>query len=692
MNNIHRTPVGFEICVRGISMQTHTHTRGGSPSRRNLSVAISRFGCLVGLLGSVMARAADPALLNEEDFVSTMPVVLSASRLSQPQDEAPAAITVIDRQMIDASGARNLPDLFRLVPGMVVGQINGYKQVVSYHGLADAASLRMQVLIDGRSVYLPSFGGVAWSDLPLVMDDIERIEVIRGPNAATYGANSFLGVINIITRHAADAHGGFVRTTVGPDQIRDGVLSTSGGEDAIHYRLTAGYRQDDGFPKVNDSWSSRILNGRWDYNGKRNDLEIQFGYLDGPRGVGEVGSAIDFPRDQQITSRFEQLRWRYRLASGDDVAIQFYHTHHEWDDQYQTLPITVNIPPPVTFTLPVNLDVRSDRYDVEAQHTFSAGKQWRFVWGGGLRRDDNLAPGWLGTTDTVSRRLYRLFGNVEWRIVDPLVFNVGAMYEHYDLTGSNVSPRAALNLHVAPGHTLRIGASSATRQPVTFEEQSNERYCVPLVPGCTVFDQIFLSTATLQPERIDSVELGYLGRLGPALSADLRLYRDQVFDLISNYTHPYPDLNNKVLDYHNSGKATLIGSELQLQYQPARDTRLIAGLANTQIESNNADGDSYSTSAPRFSASLLAIQQLGSNWTASTAFYYQDHMRFVDYDAVPLDVLRRLDLRLAWRFRMVDGRGELALVLQNVLGEQVVYKANSLASPTGYLTASFGFR
>lgn len=671
-------------------MRTQSYSRGASPRGRLLPAGIRPLVCLAGALCSAAAYAVDPALLTEEDFVSSMPVVLSASRLAQPQDEAPAAITVIDRQMIEASGARNLPDLFRLVPGMVVGQINGYKQVVSYHGLADAASLRMQVLIDGRSVYLPSFGGVAWADLPVLLDDIERIEVIRGPNAAAYGANSFLGVINIITRHSADARGGFARTTAGSAGLRDGVLTAGGGEDTIHYRLTAGYRQDDGFPKINDSWSSRILNGRWDYNGPHNDLEFQFGYLDGPRGVGRIGSATDFPRDQQITSRFEQLRWRYRLPGGDDVTVQVYHTHHEWDDQYQTLPITLAAPP-VTFTLPVNLDVRSDRYDLEAQHTFSAGKSLRFVWGSGWRLDDNLSPGYLGTADTVSRRLFRVFGNMEWRIVDPLVFNAGAMYEHYDLTGGDVAPRAALNLHLTPGHTLRLGASSATRQPVTFEEQSNERYCIPAAPNCSVFDQVFLSTGTLRPERIDSVELGYLGRFGATLSADLRLYRDQVFDLISNYTHPYTDLNNKVLDYHNSGKATLIGSELQLQYQPTHDTRLIAGLANTQIESNDADGYSYSTSAPRFSASLLAIQQLGSDWTASTAFYYQDHMRFVDYDAVPLDVLRRLDLRLAWRFRLVDGRGELALVLQNVLGEQVVYKANSIASPTGYLTASFGF-
>ena len=197
--------------------------------RRRMSLART-IGLLLVAAPFSTAWATEPSLLSEQEFLAELPVVLTASRLAQPQTEAPAAVTVIDRQMIAASGVRNLSEVFRLAPGFQVGFESGHRHVVGYHGLADEFSRRLQVLIDGRSVYLPSFGGVSWSDLPIALDDIERIEVIRGPNAVTYGANSFLAIINITTRHSAADRGGFVRATAGSNDIRDGVLRMAGGD------------------------------------------------------------------------------------------------------------------------------------------------------------------------------------------------------------------------------------------------------------------------------------------------------------------------------------------------------------------------------------------------------------------------------------------------------------------------------
>ena len=143
----------------------------------------------------------------EQDFFADSPLILTASRLSKPLLESPASVSVITRQTIESSGVRELADLFRLVPGFVVGYHSGHAPVVTYHGLGQEFGRQIQVLIDGRSVFIPSFGGVPWSNLPLLIEDIERIEVIRGPNAVTYGANAFLATVNIITRHAAEDRG-----------------------------------------------------------------------------------------------------------------------------------------------------------------------------------------------------------------------------------------------------------------------------------------------------------------------------------------------------------------------------------------------------------------------------------------------------------------------------------------------------
>jgi len=168
------------------------------------------------LLGFALAGpSAAHAAITEADFLDELPVVLSASRLSQPQNAAPAAVTVIDQGMIRASGFRDIPDLFRLVPGFTVAYTRDNTWGVGYHGLADAFSRRMQVLIDGRSVYTAGFGEVPWASLPLSIDDIERIEVVRGPNSATYGSNAFLGVINIITKDASQVPGSHLSVQAG---------------------------------------------------------------------------------------------------------------------------------------------------------------------------------------------------------------------------------------------------------------------------------------------------------------------------------------------------------------------------------------------------------------------------------------------------------------------------------------------
>ena len=639
-------------------------------------------------------EAAENNALTEDVFLAELPVVLSASRLSSPINEAPAAVTVIDRQMIEASGVRNLSEVFSLVPGFLVGFASGHEHVVTYHGLADKFSPRLQVLVDGRSVYLPSFGGVAWSDLPLVLDDIERIEVIRGPNAVTYGANAFLATINIITRHSASDPGGFVRISAGSNHVRDGVLSTAGGEGNLHYRLTTAYQEDNGYAHIVDSRVIRELNGRIDYSKGLSDVEFHYGYNEGPRGYGESGSLTDIPRDRDITSRFEQLRWRYRFDGGGDVSLQVYHVHHEWDDRYQTLPIPIPLPPG-SVVIPISLDVRSDRYDIEIQHTLSAWGPVRLVWGAGERRDENLSPNFLGTPDPVVDRLSRVFTNVEWRATGRVIVNAGAMYEKYDITGGAVSPRLAVNYLLTPAHTLRASASSANRQPVAFENGSNERICAD--PGCVLFDQLYLSSGNLRPEHIDSGELGYAGRFGNAVKIDLRVFHDKIYDLISDYKRPYPDpVNGMTFDFRNGGKATLFGSELHLQYQPQRGTRFILNASNTQIESNNFD-NFYERSVPRNILSFLAMHDLTPLWKFSAAYYYQDRMKYIGGD--PIDRMNRLDLRLAHQIPLAEGRAEVAAVLQNaavvlqdVLRGQSVYQAETISSQRAYLTMSIRFR
>src|SRR6185369_13369969 len=192
--------------------------------------------------------AADPPGLSEKDFIGEVPVVLSVSRLPQPLNEAPGAVSIIDRDMIRRSGARELADVLRLVPGFQTTEVRGGNPVAVYHGTFFENANRIQVLIDGRSVYSPHYTGTASIGMRTVsLEDIERVEVLRGSNSATYGARAALGVINIITRDTADTLGGMAQVNAGQRDLLDGTARVGWGSESASFRLTADSRGDAGF-------------------------------------------------------------------------------------------------------------------------------------------------------------------------------------------------------------------------------------------------------------------------------------------------------------------------------------------------------------------------------------------------------------------------------------------------------------
>ncbi|ASP38628.1 hypothetical protein CHH28_08035 [Bacterioplanes sanyensis] len=192
--------------------------------------------------------ADEMALDSPFQLESELPVVLTASRLRQARADVPASVTVIEAEQIEAWGVRTIPELMRFVPGMFLGHgDNENNASVTYHAGNPNLTRRMQVLVDGRSVIRPGIAAVVWDDLAVAMEDIQRVEVTRGPNSAIYGANAFLGVINIITRHPADSTGTRLRYRVGNQTVRDAFASTAGVSGLSSYRISANFQGDDGY-------------------------------------------------------------------------------------------------------------------------------------------------------------------------------------------------------------------------------------------------------------------------------------------------------------------------------------------------------------------------------------------------------------------------------------------------------------
>ncbi|MBU1689932.1 MAG: TonB-dependent receptor [Gammaproteobacteria bacterium] len=638
------------------------------------STIVFRFSSGCGLLGGAlllsvgMASAAENRVLSEDAYLDEMPVVLSVSRLSQRVDEAPAAVTVIDRQLIKESGVWDLAEVFRLVPGMVVSyhSTSAYTMdnTVAYHGLSDPYARSMQVLVDGRSVYSPLFGGVLWGDIPVALDDIDRIEVIRGPNAASYGANSFMGVINIITLHPSETQGKFVSLTTGRN--REEVVARYGGRNDsgdLTYRITAGVRNDkgedsiivnslstkpsDGYDKNKyDDRKVQLFTLRVDYRINTTDeLEFQFGYNGGDRQEGEAGNPEkSTPFWKRADNHFEQLRWRRALEDGGELSVQYY---HGYESSYGT---------DTNKGISYNMDVIAQRHDLEVQHTFSLNKSTRMVWGGSMRYDNVYAPSYFG--NSIAKKpfhLGRLFGNLEWRAHPDLVFNLGAMLEENSFTGTDIRPRVAANWHFLPGHTLRVSNSKATRTPTNYEKVLADPY---LALGKV--------KQKLRPERVDSTEIGYLGKFSD-LNVDFRVFRDEFSDLIvENGT-------SVSQGYLNPGNATLKGFETQLQWNVGPRTRLVYGFSHSLVSSLNQAQMPYTDAVPTTVQSMMLTHRFDHRWSGSLMGYQMGKVHFPETDRGPdgnkryyVDSYQRFDARVAYAFQAGTTRGELALVVQNL--------------------------
>lgn len=695
------------------------------------------FALLCGLtvLVSIEARAAEDSF-SEQAYLQDLPVVLSASRLSQPLSEAPNATTVIDRQMIKASGFRTIADLFRLVPGMYVGNAGANTPFVSLNGVSDQYSRRMQVLVDGRSVYLPPFGGVDWLGLPLMINDIERIEVVRGPAAASHGSNSFYGVINIITRDAASVNVKTISANKGEMGIADVSAHLGNAGEDVDYRLSFGYRSEGGDnPQLVNDWSTnKLLNLRTNYRANSdNSIEFQFGVNYGVSGQGTAGRWQEPFRDASINNDFQQMSWTHTWVKGDESKLTLSRTNRDYTDPYKCINNTIctqpgSPAPPQYFATDF---AKSQRQDFELQNTTQLGLSHRAVWGGGIRSDYTYQPLIFKTPITLHQS--HIFVHDEWRATESAIINAGAMYEDDGIGHKNTSPRVALNYHLVPQQTVRVSVSSATRNP-----QMAELY-MSTAPQ-TYWSNGYIPPATeLKPEKILSKELGYVGQFG-ALSLDGRVYYDKVRDiiLVDGYANGNLVPNHRSDSFKNMLEATYKGLDLTAKYrwndgfvtvnythqqtscafssyptQYFNPTLIAPGMTAGQYLAQIYQTDYMSLcsqSVPADGGNLLLSQLLSPTVQVSVGYYLRSKVRVNDAGsdnpaATPKPYfptespMRRMDIRIASSFGKKErpGGGEIAVVLQNAFQDNytgygnVQQRTNLLFKRRAYFTATINF-
>jgi iron complex outermembrane receptor protein len=654
-------------------------------------------------LPAALASAEEGIPLSEHYFFEEVPIVLSATRLSQKLSDVPAAITIIDKQMIKASGALEIPDLLRLVPGFHVARYIGSKQSATYHGLADEYARDMQVLVDGRSVYDPVFGGVSWTDLPLTMEEINRIEVIRGPNASAYGSNSFAGVINIITEHPSQQQGTQFKVTGGSEETRKTMLRHSSSIGKLDYRLSFNYKANDGFDGRHDSSEFGSLGLRSDYQlGTHDTILFKLGYSKGTFEDGFPGAEIVQPeREIDNLYHYQQVRWTHTLNPANEISLQFYHNYQDSDDVYvETLPAPF---PPLLYTSGFGFE--SHRYDLEFEHTWSLSDSFRLVWGLGARHDRGDSYETMNNDSDIIRFQGRGFINSEWRPIQDLVVNAGLMYEDFDGHDGLFSPRLALNYQLAENHTLRFAASRAYRVPTLLEANADQ---IIRQVGGPLQEQYYITTTDLDPMEIKAFEIGYLG-VFPAIHStmDVKIFHERIEPLISSpedFSAPgpnFPGTDPGAFRYLNSGQVDISGAELQFTFRPSDRTIVFLGYGAASMVGEEARQISVGGTflSPRnlrdkmahHTASLLASHRFANGLQLSVDGYYLDSVTWKG-EGDPLPDYRRWDLRLSKDFRFPDVDGEIALILQNVNGSHLEFRDDNKEDEGAYLQMELNFK
>lgn len=663
------------------------------------------------LFGSKLA-AAD--LFNDP---SGVPEVLTATRLKQSPAEVPGSISVLDRELIVASGARDIPELMRLVPGMMVGYLSGNQPTVNYHGTSMSGARRLQVLIDGRSVYRPGLASVDWSDLPLALEDVERIEVFRGPNTVSYGANALMGVINIITRAPGESPGTRLKYTAGQRGIRDWYASQSIALEDSDFRLSLSGQEDDGFDHDLDGHALRDGRrlSRFNLNASHSlapnqSLEWQLAAKEGsnqhPYAYRSPFPQVPDDIDNSDTLAHDyagSLRWNVDLDPRHSFYIQGYAQHWERRQEWNACEAAIAFSPQLAQLWELNPDylrrfaddptrlppgsaqelqlatqvldqlrngglrpvcgrvdrnIRESRYDLEMQDTLSLGDNLRLLNGLSYRYDQANSETFYG--GRVSSQIWRLFSQLEWHAGEHWLLQGGGMLEDVEGSGSSFSPRLAVNYLFNPQHSLRAVYSEAVRSPGMYENDVDWRYRVRhLTPAPYGQSEAYYFASAHGPgdlgkEHTRSREIGYNGFFRETgLAVDVRLFHEEITGLISDPL--------SVVDFSpdNGDRIRFSGAEGQLDWRLDLRDRLRATYAYLDYDATSRYDRRLTA---RHGGSAGWMHDWGQGWS-SALFYYGD-------DSLNGHRFERVDLRLAKRIPLGKAALELAGVLQQRLDDQ----------------------
>lgn len=659
-----------------------------------IALALSPLFVVQATLPTMASGSEDNRYL-DMDLVQLMQVtVTSVAKKPQTLADTPAAVYVISQEDIRRSGATSIPQALAMAPGLQVAQISASKWAVSSRGFGGYTSNKLLVLMDGRSVYSPAYSGVFWDMQNTLLEDIDRIEVIRGPGATVWGANAVNGVINIITKKAQDTQGTLLRASAGTEERANGAVRYGGkmGENAFARFYVTGNNRDSNELAgdnidANDDWHNTQTGFRMDGTvGSTNQWTLQGDLFD------LYGHQISFPF-WQPNSFFPQAKYGDHDASGGNLIGSWQHTFANRDK--------------LTVKSYYDANDRSEDYygitfrtvDFDLQYETSLGERNNLTMGTGYRRVD----GTFGDTFQVqipdqTTDLYSAFLQDEINLLsDRLWLTLGMKYEHNTYTGNEWQPTARLLWKPETDHTVWGAVSRAVRTPSMVERSGS--LIMAMVPNRLNPPSYYPPLAIklngnpdFDVETLMAYELGYRWQARRDISFDLALFYNDyndIYDIIGTPANPLS------LQFGNTRQGESYGLELAANWQARSwlNFALTYSYLQFDLETKNSalatafngNGDSSTVeSSPQHQVGLRSSFDISDQWQWNTWLRYTSAIKgrnpLDPANPVEVDAMAHFDVNLIWK---PVRNFEMMLAGQNLFNSnQLEYVSELITPPT----------
>src|SRR6266849_10616710 len=633
---------------------------GTGPSMRAGRIVLATFLSAL-LAGNAIAQnqktVPDVTAMSMEDLMNMQ--VTSVSKRTQKVADAAAAIFVITQEDIRRSGATSIPEALRLAPGLEVARIDQNKWAIGSRGFNGRFNNKLLVLIDGRSVYTPLFSGVYWNVQDVMLEDVDRIEVIRGPGATLWGANAVDGVINVITKKAKATQSAVVTAGAGTEERAAGGVRYGGKlGDNSYFRAYTKYFNwgPSAYPSgmtAHDGWDALRGGFRADWtpvgaNSFTLQGDIYRSRFNETLTVASLSAPYSntFPNDGKYSGGNILGRWNH-TSEGSSISLQMYYdnttiTDHSLFGDHQNI------------------------LDIDFQHGFQVGDSQQFVWGLGYRsiRDKNDASFTVSLQpNQVTLNQFSTFLQDEISLVDSrLRLTLGSKFEHNEFTGFEIEPNARLLWNLTPNQSIWTAVSRAVRTPALTEEglRLNSAVIPPGTPSNpTPLPAVVAVFGSHQfnSEDLLAYELGYRVQATSNLSLDLATFYNHYSNLRTAepgtpFVEGSPAPTDIVIPFVAGNKMSggTYGLELFADWKVVPKWRLVGSYSYLQMDihknmdSQDPTPDNPNGSSPRHQWYLRSSVDLPKHFEQDTTLRFVDHL-----SSLNLPNYYSLDAHLGWR-------------------------------------------